>query len=202
MSVTNATKALVTFYPQIWADGKAVTGDDTEQFFVPIEDATNEHGNLLEDDTDASDRLRRHSNAPQRAKDWTGPFYVTVEPVATLEELDPDTYDIEALVDDTKAECEQEVPPPNQDRASTGSLSGGFYTIEYTPDAGDSEYTLSFEPSDESRGTVEIPIDENTVREIFRHLPSGGWDEDTILDMPTKAVEWRGADLSPYATGG
>lgn len=73
----------VTFYPQIWRNDNAVTSDDKETFYVPREDATDEEGDLFPDNDWASDRLRRHENAPERAKKWQGPFYVTLEEIGT-----------------------------------------------------------------------------------------------------------------------
>lgn len=71
----------VTFHPQVWQDERAVTGTDTEQFYVPADDATDDDGNLLPDNSRESDVLRLHSNAPVRARHWQGPFYVTLERV-------------------------------------------------------------------------------------------------------------------------
>lgn len=73
--------AVVTFYPQIWHDNRAVTSDDTEQFEVPINKATDDGGHLLKDCTSATDQLRHCENAPERAQNWYGPFYVEIDGV-------------------------------------------------------------------------------------------------------------------------
>jgi hypothetical protein len=75
------TEAVVTFYPQIWRNDRAITGDETETFTVPIEEAVGDDGELLEDNTDKSGVLAYHENAPERAQNWYGPFYVTIDEV-------------------------------------------------------------------------------------------------------------------------
>jgi hypothetical protein len=79
--IEEAEEAVVTFHPQIWHDNRAITSDDPERFTVPIEDALTPEGELLEDDTGESDQLRHHENAPERAQQWDGPFYVTIDEV-------------------------------------------------------------------------------------------------------------------------
>lgn len=77
----HAEYAVVTFYPQIWHDNRAVTSDDTEQFEVPINKATDDEGHLLKDNSAATDQLRNCENAPERAQYWYGPFYVEIDGV-------------------------------------------------------------------------------------------------------------------------
>lgn len=77
----DATTAEVVFHPQIWHNKRALTSDDLERFEVPIEDATDEKGRLYPDDSQATDSLRDHPNAPERARKWQGPFYVTIKSV-------------------------------------------------------------------------------------------------------------------------
>jgi len=74
-------KAKVTFHPQAWQNDYAVPADpegETE-FIVPLSDATDEDGNLLENDTHESDVLKDHGNAPRWIREWNGPFYIEVE---------------------------------------------------------------------------------------------------------------------------
>lgn len=76
----DATEAVVKFFPQVWQDDYALTGDP-ERFVVPIEDATDEDGFLFEDDSAESDQLRDHENAPKLARTWAGPFYCAITEV-------------------------------------------------------------------------------------------------------------------------
>jgi hypothetical protein len=75
-----ATEAVVTFHPQIWKDDHAVTGSDTETYTLPIEDVAMDDG-TLPDDSVATEPLARHADAPERARNWQGPFFVTVDEV-------------------------------------------------------------------------------------------------------------------------
>ena len=75
----DATDVRVTFHPQIWHYGRAVTSDDTETYLVPIEHALTPDGELVADDTDGSDQLARVGDAPDIARNWSGPFYVTID---------------------------------------------------------------------------------------------------------------------------
>lgn len=75
----NATHVRVTFHPQIWVNDRAVTGTETETYLVPLEKALTDGGELVADNTDASDRLARVEEAPDRAHNWDGPFYVTLD---------------------------------------------------------------------------------------------------------------------------
>lgn len=63
--------------------------DKKRRFVVPIEDATDDEGNLLDDDSYDSDVLKEHPNAPREVKEWEGPFYIV------LGELNPDNHDAE-----------------------------------------------------------------------------------------------------------
>jgi hypothetical protein len=75
----NATHVRVTFYPQLWVDDRAVTGTDTRTYLVPLEKALTDDGELVADNTGASDWLARVKEAPDRARNWDGPFYVTLD---------------------------------------------------------------------------------------------------------------------------
>lgn len=68
-----------TFHPQIWINDYAHTSDETITFTVPEVDAVDENGNLLEDDSGASDYLKRHENAPPEVEHYPGPYYFTLE---------------------------------------------------------------------------------------------------------------------------
>jgi hypothetical protein len=70
----------VVFSPQEWAAGYAIAAQDrdTVTYEVPREDATDDNGDLYEDDTYESDQLSDHENAPEWVQDWSGPFYVTI----------------------------------------------------------------------------------------------------------------------------
>jgi hypothetical protein len=75
-----ATEAVVTFHPQIWKDDYAVTGTNTETYTLPIKDVVMSDG-TLPDDSVAPEPLARHADAPERARNWQGPFFVTVDEV-------------------------------------------------------------------------------------------------------------------------
>ena len=78
---TDATHATVKFYPQVWdRNDRALTGAPFT-YTVPIEDATDDNGELLEDDSYSSDQLHRHENAPDEVRNWQGPFYVEIDEV-------------------------------------------------------------------------------------------------------------------------
>lgn len=73
--------AEVTFHPQAWQRDYAVEVDpegDTS-WFVQLADTLNEDGEELANDDFDSDDLRNHENAPQWVKDWSGPFYITID---------------------------------------------------------------------------------------------------------------------------
>jgi hypothetical protein len=72
-------KIEVTFHPQVWADGRAYTSDDTIQFTVPESDTTDSTGVLLDDRCAASDPLKRHANAPPSVQHYPGPYYITLD---------------------------------------------------------------------------------------------------------------------------
>jgi hypothetical protein len=76
----DATEVVVTFHPQIWKDDYAVTGSDTETYTLPIEDVVMGDG-TLPDDSEATETLAWHEDAPERARNWQGPFFVTVDEV-------------------------------------------------------------------------------------------------------------------------
>lgn len=87
---SDATHIRVTFPLQLWVDNRAVAGNDTVTYPVPLEKALTADGDLVKDDTDASDQFVRIEEAPKLARNWQGPFYVTVdEPDA--ERTPPDT---------------------------------------------------------------------------------------------------------------
>lgn len=71
----------VTFHPQAWQRDYAVPVDaeGLTTFFVPEEDAKNERGEWRMMDSDESDELARHRNAPKWIREWSGPFYVEVD---------------------------------------------------------------------------------------------------------------------------
>lgn len=81
----DATEAVVQFTPQVWrgptGDQRSATANrrNPVKYTVPIEDATDENGELLPTDSYESDALRAHENAPEWCSEWDGPFYVTVE---------------------------------------------------------------------------------------------------------------------------
>lgn len=68
----------VRFYPQVWEDDRALTGDPFV-FQLPRRDVVNDHGEFPEDNSHESDQLRAHPDAPSEARKWQGPFYVEVE---------------------------------------------------------------------------------------------------------------------------
>jgi hypothetical protein len=84
----DATDVRVTFHPQIWHHGRAVTSDDTETYLVPLKQALTPDGELVADDTDGSDQLTRVGNAPDIARNWSGPFYVTVDELVNETEIE------------------------------------------------------------------------------------------------------------------
>lgn len=75
---------IATFTPQAWMNDHAIQVDPqgprhwdvTEQVMATPEA---ERSQLLEADTDVSDSLRYLDNAPAWVRDWSGPFYVSVE---------------------------------------------------------------------------------------------------------------------------
>jgi hypothetical protein len=72
------------FTPQAWVNDYAVPVDpegpaewDCTDY---VQSLTHEQFlEVMEPDTYASDDVRSGSNAPAWVKDWTGPFYITVE---------------------------------------------------------------------------------------------------------------------------
>jgi hypothetical protein len=75
--VEDADEAVVTFHPQMWKNDYAVSGDSVT-YRVPIEDALTDDGNLRTEHPD-TDALAHHENAPEKAQNWYGPFYVTID---------------------------------------------------------------------------------------------------------------------------
>jgi hypothetical protein len=70
----------VTVHLQAWVREQPYEVDDSPvEFTVPRQDATDDEGNLLPDDTHASDKLKQHENAPTRVQNWQGPYYVEVD---------------------------------------------------------------------------------------------------------------------------
>ena len=88
--------AEVTFHPQQWNEyagdeyAEPAADRDPTTFHVPVEDATDENGEPLADATRESDILHEHENAPEWVRDWTGPFYVTVDYGIDTASLDGD----------------------------------------------------------------------------------------------------------------
>lgn len=90
--------AVVTFYPEIPVDGELVVPDDTWTFEVPAEMAITDDGTVVEDDTDASDRLARYEHAPEIVRRWTEftdwCFKITIDKFRVGEtEMTPDTFE-------------------------------------------------------------------------------------------------------------
>lgn len=81
---SDAEEVIVTFHPQEWHEyageerAHAHPNHDSVKFTVPLEDAIDENGNFLKDDTYASDALAEHENAPDWVNEWEGPFYITI----------------------------------------------------------------------------------------------------------------------------
>jgi hypothetical protein len=84
----SATHVLAEFYPQVWGSEGALTGIETRTFIVPIEEAVDEDGRLVDDCCEASDVLCQTENAPKKARLWQGPFFVKIN--ATLGSEDPE----------------------------------------------------------------------------------------------------------------
>jgi len=85
----------VKFHPEVWVDERAVETDPEgpQCWEVPLEDALSEDGTIVEGNTAYSDELREHERAPIWARNWTGPFYVTIEEFHNLPEGEtPDDY--------------------------------------------------------------------------------------------------------------
>jgi hypothetical protein len=75
--VKDADEAVVTFHPQMWKNDYAVTGDSVT-YTVPIEDALNDDGEVRTGHGE-TDVLAHHENAPKKAQNWYGPFYVSID---------------------------------------------------------------------------------------------------------------------------
>ena len=76
----DATEAVVTFHPQLWKNDYAVTGTDTETYTLPIEDVVLDDG-TLPDVSKGTETFAWHEDAPKRARNWQGPFFVTIDEV-------------------------------------------------------------------------------------------------------------------------
>lgn len=63
--------ATVTFRPQIPLNGSLIIPDDTWSYTVPAADVLTDDGEILKDDTAASDRLAHHDEAPEIVDRWT-----------------------------------------------------------------------------------------------------------------------------------
>lgn len=70
----------VTFHPQVWQNGYAVTSDDTISYRVPFEHASGPEGLFCDNGSD-SDALKDHENAPPSVRHYPGPFYISLDPV-------------------------------------------------------------------------------------------------------------------------
>lgn len=71
----------VRFHPQAWVHDRTIEVDPPGETEWEVEDIPND----LQDDTDESDELRHHENAPQWVQDWPGPFFIEIlrnEPMA------------------------------------------------------------------------------------------------------------------------
>ncbi len=80
---------LATFHPQVWVNDHAMSADpqgptqwDATQFLKAI--PASKRALLLEADTNDSDALREDPAAPKWIREWSGPFYVSVDEVDTL----------------------------------------------------------------------------------------------------------------------
>ncbi|SEO18171.1 hypothetical protein SAMN05216388_100941 [Halorientalis persicus] len=74
-----SSRVRVTFIPQTWHKGRLVPAEKREHFVVPAEDATDESGSLYDDGSCKAKQLWAHDNAPEQARDWEGPFTVTLD---------------------------------------------------------------------------------------------------------------------------
>lgn len=64
----------VRFHPQAWVNDYAIEVDPQGKAEWEVGDVPDG----IADDTYESDEFRSHDNAPQWARDWTGPFYVEI----------------------------------------------------------------------------------------------------------------------------
>jgi hypothetical protein len=78
----DSARVVVTFYPQQWeeayGDSYATASGSPIKFDIPYDDATDDEGNLFEDDSYDSDDLKDHPRAPPEVRDHDGPFYITL----------------------------------------------------------------------------------------------------------------------------
>lgn len=78
----DATEVVVTFHPQIWRNGYAITGTETETYALPIEDVVLDDGTLPDkSSSEPTETLAWHEDAPERARKWQGPFFVTIDEI-------------------------------------------------------------------------------------------------------------------------
>lgn len=66
----------VCFRPQAWQNDNAISVDPEGPclFSVPRQDTIG-----MRDDSDESDGLKEHCNAPEWIKNWQGPFYFEID---------------------------------------------------------------------------------------------------------------------------
>lgn len=86
--------AEVTFHPQEWVThgtddyAEPAADSDPTSFYVPVEDALDDEGHPLPDDSHQSDALADHENAPEWIQYWEGPFYITTSYGFTEDDLE------------------------------------------------------------------------------------------------------------------
>jgi len=81
----------VTFHPQEWADSSGKSHDwgrkqlipaaerDPVTFTVPRDDATDDDGAVVPDESYEANLLQTHPAAPEWVNDWDGPYYVLTD---------------------------------------------------------------------------------------------------------------------------
>jgi len=69
----------VTLHPQVWDGGNVVTSDDTIEFLIPLDDATDSDGELYAERSREADNVKMHRNAPPSVCHYPGPYYITLE---------------------------------------------------------------------------------------------------------------------------
>lgn len=75
----------VTFHAQS-PTGRVEFPHRQNVFYVPRSDASDEHGELIEDRSYDSDSLREHARAPQWTESWDNPFSITLTEVTREDE--------------------------------------------------------------------------------------------------------------------
>lgn len=82
-TTTSRKRIMAEFVPQAWLNDHAIAVDPSGDTMFDVTEEILKLGRevalQLRDDTDATDFLRQSPNAPQWAKDWSGPFLVNVE---------------------------------------------------------------------------------------------------------------------------